>query len=222
MLRRSSWVLATALVMLLARIPGVHAQVSGWAGSSSPAVGSGMGRGQTRVLELFGQVGLQEGVVAGDTGASDQRSPLALKPLIGLNFHEIAHTRIMVGVTLAFPFSLEMGFGHDISQVAVAPGVLVSRRECASWGWYAGAELPVVITPERIVGAQTEALFGVSLRGGASWYFTAGFGVFAEMNMDLYFGDSAAFVFGGTAGIVVSYEMFRYGLSTGVPAGGAS
>lgn len=219
--RRIGAVLVLLVLGLMA--PRAGAQVSGWAGQpDAPAAGSTMGRGKTTVMELFGQLGVQEGVVLGQTGADGRRAPLGVKPLLGFNFFEIKHTRMLLGVTLAFPFSVEMGWGNDVTQFAIAPGVNLSYRVCANWGWFAGVEIPVVVSPERIEGAPTEVLGGVSLRGGAAWYFTTGLGIFAEANLDLYFGDSAAFVMGVTGGVVLSYEMFRYTPAPAVLGGGGS
>lgn len=170
-----------------------------------------LGLGETVVHELFGQIGLQEGVVVGTDGSVDRpRAPLGVKPLVGFSFHEIASSRVLLGLTLAVPFSVETTWGRKLVQVGVAPGVVVSRRECAGLGWFAGLEVPFVVTPERTRGARTEVLAGLTLRGGAAWYFCAGLGLFAEVDFDVYVGTSTAFVVGGTAGVVVSYEMFRY------------
>jgi hypothetical protein len=208
--RTTTWLAVTLLAAGLACTPPCLAQVSGWAGSSAPPAPSNMGRGPTTVMELFGQIGVQIGGVFDGSQASDVRSPLGIKPLVGLNFFEIKDTRILLGVTLAFPFSVEMGWGNDVNMFAFAPGVQVGRRECANWSWFAGVEIPIVVSPERIAGAATEVLGGIGLRGGAAWYFLSGFGIYGEGSLELYFGDSAAFVMGVTGGIVISWEMFRY------------
>jgi hypothetical protein len=191
--------------------------VSGTAESNEPK----MPRGTTVIYEFFAHLGVQEGLVLGEAAGS-LRAPLGVKPLFGFNFLELGSTRILFGATLSVPFSVEMGFGHDLAQFAVAPGAALSRRECANWGWFAGLEVPVVVTPERREGAKAEVLVGVTARGGAAWYFLTGFGVYGEASLDVYFGPQTAAAIGVTAGLVLSYEMFRFKPAAVEPAGGRS
>jgi len=195
-------------------VPGraaADAPVEVWQAASGSADAMSMPRGRTVARVLYGRIGLEEGVVmGGGVEGSDIRAPFGLRPLVGFDFFELGTSRVLLGVTLAVPFSLEMGYGHDLSQLAVAPGVSVSRRECANWGWFAGLEIPIVITPERIEGVETEVIPGIGLRGGAAWYFLAGLGIYAEAGLDIYLGTDRAAVLGLAGGLVVSYEMFRF------------
>jgi hypothetical protein len=212
-------VIAAAALALWAGRAAADTPVETWGGAPAATGGIEMPRGRTRLLELTGQLGVQEGVVLGErTG----RAPLGLKPLFGVNFLEIGSTRLMLGATLALPFSVEIGYGEDIAQVGLVPGVVISRRECANWGWFAGLEVPVVITPERREGAATEVLGGLTLRGGAAWYFLAGLGIYGEADVDIYIGRERAVVLGVTGGLVLSYEMFRFTPGGSGPAGGGS
>ena len=208
-----------AAALLLCRPALADAPVETWEAEAVQEEGMHMPRGETVVYEFFANLGVQEGLVLGDAAAS-LRSPLGLKPLVGFNFLKFGSSRLMLGATLALPFSIEMGYGQDLAQLAVAPGVALSRRECANWGWFAGLEVPVVVTPERIPGAEPETLLGVGLRGGAAWYFLTGIGVYGEAGFELYFGPETAATLGLTGGIVVSYEMFRFKPAGTKPAGG--
>jgi hypothetical protein len=211
--------LAGALV--LCRPAAADGPVETWEPVAVAEEGMVMPRGETVVYEFFANLGVQEGLVLGEAARS-LRAPLSIKPLVGFSFLELGSSRLMLGATLAFPFSIEMGYGHDLAQLAVAPGVTLSRRECANWGWFAGVEVPIVITPERIPGASTETLVGVGLRGGAAWYFLAGLGVYGEANVELYFGPETAATLGVTGGLVLSYEIFRFKAAGTKPAGGPS
>jgi len=210
--------LAAALV--LCRPAVADDPVETWEPAAVTQDGLNMPRGETVVYEFFANLGVQEGLVFGDAAGS-LRSPLGIKPLVGFNFLALGSSRLMLGATLSLPFSIEMGYGQDFAQVAVAPGVALSRRECANWGWFAGIEVPIVITPERIPGADPETILGVGLRGGAAWYFLTGFGIYGEAGFELYFGKQTAAALGVTGGIVVSYEMFRFKPAGTKPAGGA-
>lgn len=211
--------LVLALVFLVPHPCAAEAPSEVWASESTPSGGVVIPRGKTIIWELYGNLGVQEGVVL---GGEDLRAPLSVKPLVGFNFIQIGSTRLLLGVTMAFPFSLEMGWGTDMAQLALAPGVTISRRECANWGWFAGIEVPLVITPERLEGSTTEVLAGLGLRGGAAWYFLAGLGIYAEANVDLYFGEQNAAVLGVTGGLVLSWEMYRFKPGVSEPAGGTS
>ncbi len=211
--------LAAALVLCRPALADGPAET--WEAEAVTEDGLYMPRGETVVYEFFANLGVQEGLVLGDAAGS-LRAPLGIKPLVGFNFLELGTSRLMLGATLALPFSIEMGFGQDLTQVAVAPGVALSRRTCANWGWFAGIEVPIVVTPERIPGAEPETIVGVGLRGGAAWYFLTGLGVYGEAGVELYFGRDTAAALGVTGGIVVSYEMFRFKPAGTKPAGGPS
>jgi hypothetical protein len=210
-----------AAALLLCRPAAADGPVETWEPAAVTEDALAMPRGETVVYEFFANLGVQEGLVLGDAAGS-LRSPLGIKPLVGFNFLELGSSRLMLGATLALPFSIELGYGQDFAQVAVSPGVALSRRECANWGWFAGLEVPIVITPERIPGASPETIVGVGLRGGAAWYFLTGLGVYGEAGFELYFGKETAAALGVTGGIVVSYEMFRFRPAGTKPAGGAS
>jgi hypothetical protein len=214
------WCLPAA-ALVLCRPAAADGPAESWEPAAVAEEGLHMPRGETVVYEFFANLGVQEGLVLGDAAGS-LRAPLGLKPLVGFNFLELGSSRLMLGATLALPFSIELGYGQDFAQVAVAPGVALSRRECANWGWFAGIEVPIVITPERIPGADPETILGVGLRGGAAWYFLTGFGIYGEAGFELYFGRETAAALGVTGGIVVSYEMFRFKPAGNKPAGGAS
>ncbi len=214
------WSLLVA-ALVLCRPALADGPVETWEPEAVTEDGLYMPRGETVVYEFFANLGVQEGLVLGDAAGS-LRAPLGLKPLVGFNFLALGSSRLMLGATLALPFSIEMGYGQDFAQLAVAPGVALSRRECANWGWFAGIEVPVVVTPERIPGAEPETIVGVGLRGGAAWYFLAGLGVYGEAGFELYFGRDTAAALGVTGGIILSYEMFRFKPAGTKPAGGGS
>ncbi len=207
----------TALAAVLA-LPGpARAQGEVWAPDETPVAGLYMERGKTKVIDVFGSVGLQEGVVLG----GGDRSPLSLKPLVGVSFFEFKNSRILLGVTLAVPFSFEMGWGEDVGQVAIAPGLVVGKRPGVHWSWFAGLEVPIVITPERTSGAETEFMGGITMRGGATFWFLSGMGVYGEADVDIYFGSSSALVIGATVGLVVSWELYRFVPAGAAPQGGS-
>ena len=205
------------LALVLASPGRAAAQTEVWAAEEAPA-SLYMERGKPEVLDVFGSVALQEGVVLG----GGDRAPLSLKPLVGVSFFEFKDTRILLGVTLAVPFSMEIGWGGDVGQVAIAPGLVVGKRPSVHWSWFAGIEVPIVVTPERTSGAETEVMGGLTMRGGATFWFLSGMGVFGEADVDLYFGSGTALVLGATLGLVVSWETYRFVPAGAVPGGGAS
>ena len=159
------------------------------------------GEKKLKILEVHAGVAVQEGVVAPGGG----RSPLSLRATVGVNLLKFnipkLGGRILHGPFFTFPFSIEIGFLQNVQQYAPGIGWQFSGRPSKHWKWIFGPQVSVV--------AKGMTAFGLGVFLGAVYYFLSGFGMFAEVNMDAYFGSQNAFVFGGSAGLLITYELFK-------------
>jgi len=196
--------IAAAAAFMLISSEG-HAQEEGWSESTGLAYYQPMAqpRGkELRIYEIHGSLAGQIGVAA----PGPSRSPISLRVLAGVNLLKFdipaLGGRILHGPFITFPFSIEIGYLQDIAQFGPGAGWQFSGRPSRHWKWIFGIQAALA--------ANGGASGGPGLHFGAVYYFLSGFGLFGEINLETYFGSSNAFTAGISAGLMITYEIFKY------------
>ncbi len=204
------WTAMTAATMILLMVlflcGEASSQVERWGSSTGMAYYGPVAAPRAKKLrtyEVHGSLAIQEGVVL---APSPSRSPMSLRAMVGVNvfkFHIAAlGGRILNGPFFSFPFSIEIGYLEDIKQFGPALGWQFSARPSPHWKWLAGIQISLITPDVNAVGP------GIYL--GAVYYFLAGFGIFGEANLDVYFASARnSLTAGGTVGVAITYEFFR-------------
>jgi len=197
----SSFLAVITFVFLFAPYE-LKAQESGWGTYPSISL-SQQGQPKKMIpIEIYGSVAFQEG---GTLAPSAVRSPMSLRFLLGVNFLKLNISslggRILHGPFFSLPFSIEIGYLQDIKEFGPAIGWQFSGRPSKHWKWLFGVQLSW-ITPDY-------NLVGPGIQFGGVYYFLAGLGLFAEANIDAYFGGPNVLTAGGSAGIIFDYEFYK-------------
>ena len=144
-------------------------------------------------------------------------NPYRLATVLGSNAQSLSRTAGYVDVGAAIlsgsPARLAHGLALRVSvavegvpQSVLTPSYLVLHR-VGSWGAYARAGLPVVLSPD--------TTWGVEAAAGGLWFARAGLGVAAELVGDVFYGAGtrevarpAYPILSAQAGLWISWEAF--------------